>query len=162
MEISMNFKLNAGKNFSLLHTKRSTKNSLTLKTITCTSSNNMTIQEEKKATNFYKVLSLSSEKVGFDEIKKAYRTMALKFHPDVSPNPSTKEENTRRFLELRDAYETLSDPVLRQRYDMKLYLGDDSLGFGFEGNRRGSFSREMLEMQLSGLKKRSNDRMERN
>ncbi|XAR73342.1 hypothetical protein NMG60_11007278 [Bertholletia excelsa] len=112
-------------------------------------------------SNYYEVLSLGSEKVGFDEIKKAYRALALRYHPDACLL-STKEESTRRFLELREAYETLSDPVSRRIYDCKLGLVD-SLGCIdlCSKERRASFPKEAWERQLNGLKKRSFDRMER-
>ncbi|KAG7976353.1 hypothetical protein I3843_06G145100 [Carya illinoinensis] len=64
------------------------------------------------ATNFYEILSLSPDNASIDEVKKAYRTMALRYHPDVCP-PPMKEESTRIFVQLNAAYRTLSDPVLR-------------------------------------------------
>ncbi|RWR93029.1 chaperone protein dnaJ 20, chloroplastic-like protein [Cinnamomum micranthum f. kanehirae] len=81
------------------------------------SSYNFSVGDKK---NLYKVLSLDSENVCVDEIKKAYRSMALQCHPDVCP-PSRREESTRMFVELQRAYETLSDPVLRRRYDHELH-----------------------------------------
>ncbi|GMP32724.1 hypothetical protein CsSME_00006359 [Camellia sinensis var. sinensis] len=127
------------------------------KTISC-SAKNLAIQ--KVDTNFYEVLSLDSENVGFDEIKKAYRTMALQYHPDVCPL-STKEESTMRFIELRKAYETLSDPSSRRMYDYELGLVDSSLGCCSVKERGSTFPKEVWERQLCGLRERSSDRMER-
>ncbi|CAL5434394.1 unnamed protein product [Camellia sinensis] len=78
---------------------------------------------ENETTNFYKVLSLSSNNAGIDEIKRAYRTMALKYHPDVC-HPSEKEESARIFVELHEAYKTLLDAVSREEHDHELSMGD--------------------------------------
>ncbi|KAL6655691.1 hypothetical protein ACP70R_006517 [Stipagrostis hirtigluma subsp. patula] len=73
-----------------------------------------------KKNDYYKVLSLEhSTAVGAEEIKRAYRRLALRYHPDVCP-PSRRAESTELFLELRRAYETLSDPARRVRYDAEL------------------------------------------
>lgn len=117
------------------------------------------IRMNQKKTNFYKVLSLGSEKVGLSEIKKAYRSMALKYHPDVC-NPSKKEESTKRFLELQMAYETLSNPVLRKMYDYEMGFVQVS-GFQREVVRNSMFPKEVWESQLCDLKRRSQVRMER-
>ena len=55
-----------------------------------------------------------------DDIKKAYRQMALKFHPDRNPGD---EEATRKFKEAAEAYEILSDPEKRKRYDRYGHAG---------------------------------------
>ncbi|GMN33646.1 hypothetical protein TIFTF001_004281 [Ficus carica] len=111
--------------------------------------------------NFYEVLSLGSENVGLEDIKKAYRSMARQYHPDVFRDLSVKEESTRRFIELHKAYETLSDPRLREIYDYELSLNDNyRVEFGVEV-RRSFFPKEVWENQLLGLKKRSQIRMKR-
>nr|GMC94702.1 chaperone protein DnaJ 20, chloroplastic-like [Ipomoea batatas] len=116
--------------------------------------------------NFYEVLSLRSENAGVEEIKRAYRCMALQWHPDVCHNHSDKEESTRRFIKLREAYETLSDPVSREIYDHELGLitsfdGEFAVAPPCMENRRrrSVFAREVWERQLSGLKTRSRRRM---
>nr|GLL26087.1 chaperone protein dnaJ 20, chloroplastic-like [Ipomoea trifida] len=116
--------------------------------------------------NFYEVLSLRSENAGVEEIKRAYRCMALQWHPDVCHNHSDKEESTRRFIKLREAYETLSDPVSREIYDHELGLitsfdGEFAVAPPCIENRRrrSGFAREVWERQLSGLKTRTRRRM---
>lgn len=114
--------------------------------------------------NFYEVLSLRSENAGVDEIKRAYRCMALQWHPDVCHH-SDKEESTRRFIQLREAYETLSDPVSREIYDHELGLISSfavrrSPPCMEKKNRRSVFAREVWERQLNGLKTRSRRRTE--
>ncbi|CAN1269501.1 Chaperone protein dnaJ 20, chloroplastic [Linum perenne] len=56
------------------------------------------------------------------KIKQAYRKLAQKYHPDVSP-PEKVEEHTRQFLRVHEAYETLSDYETRAKYDRDLACG---------------------------------------
>ncbi|XP_068641188.1 chaperone protein dnaJ 20, chloroplastic-like [Aristolochia californica] len=106
--------------------------------------------------NLYKVLSLESENASFDEIKKAYRRMALQYHPDVCP-PTRKEEFTRMFVEVNMAYQTLSDPTLRQNHDDQLGLTE--AGRRINGVERWDLVREAWKAQLSELKRQSDYRM---
>ena len=69
--------------------------------------------------DFYEVLGVVREAPA-DEIKKAYRQMALKFHPDRNPGD---DEATRKFKEAAEAYEILSDPEKRKRYDRYGHAG---------------------------------------
>lgn len=83
---------------------------------------------------FYDLLGISSEGT-FEDVRAAYRRMARKYHPDVSP-PDAAAENTRRFIEVQEAYETLSDPSRRATYDRALARGVCRLAFS--ASRRAS------------------------
>jgi DnaJ-class molecular chaperone len=63
--------------------------------------------------DYYKILGVS-ENAGADEIKKAYRKLARKYHPDRNQGDAKAEE---RFKEIQEAYEVLSDPKKRKHYD---------------------------------------------
>ena len=77
----------------------------------------------------YIVLEVSRD-AGADEIKKAYRRLALKFHPDRNPGDKEAEE---RFKEISEAYEILSDPAKRSRYDQFGHAAFERGAGGFEG-----------------------------
>jgi molecular chaperone DnaJ len=72
--------------------------------------------------DFYDVLGVSKS-ASADEIKKAYRELARKWHPDRNPDDAKAEE---RFKDIQQAYSTLSDPEKRKQYD----AGGRFAGFG--------------------------------
>jgi len=75
--------------------------------------------------DYYEVLGIVREAPA-DEIKKAYRQMALKYHPDRNPGD---EEAPKRFKEAAEAYEVLSDSEKRQRYDRYGHAGLNGSSF---------------------------------
>lgn len=78
------------------------------------------------ATDYYAVLGVSRE-ASPDEIKRAYRKLARQHHPDANQEDPNAAD---RFKEVTRAYEVLSDPDKRQRYDM---FGDERAGAGAAG-----------------------------
>ncbi len=78
--------------------------------------------------DYYEVLGISKG-ASADEIKKAYRKMALKYHPDKNPGDKEAEE---KFKEAAEAYEVLSDDNKKARYDQYGHAGMGGAG-GFGG-----------------------------
>ena len=91
--------------------------------------------EQKR--DYYEVLGVSRG-ASEDEIKKAYKKMARKYHPDLNPGDKTAEE---KFKEVNEAYEVLSDADKKARYDQFGHAGvDPNFGAGgFGGGFDGSF-----------------------
>ena len=84
--------------------------------------------------DYYEVLGVSKS-ASADEIKKAYRKMAKKYHPDV--NPDNKEAQA-KFTEVNEAYEILSDPEKKSKYDTYGHSAfDPNAGFGGQGGFSG-------------------------
>ncbi|WP_026902481.1 molecular chaperone DnaJ [Pedobacter glucosidilyticus] len=75
--------------------------------------------------DYYDILGVSKG-ASADEIKKAYRKLAIKYHPDKNPDDKAAED---KFKEAAEAYEVLSNPEKRQRYDQFGHAGAQG-GFG--------------------------------
>ena len=82
------------------------------------------MSEEKR--DYYEVLGVDKN-ASADEIKKAYRKLAMKYHPDRNPGNKEAEE---KFKEINEAYEVLSDEDKRRNYDQFGHAGVDGQGFG--------------------------------
>ncbi len=80
--------------------------------------------------DYYEVLGINKD-ASVEEIKKAYRKSAMKYHPDRNPGDKEAEE---KFKECGEAYEVLSDETKRQRYDQYGFAGvDPNFGAGGSG-----------------------------
>jgi len=88
--------------------------------------------------DYYKVLGVSKE-ANSDEIKKAFRKLSLKYHPDKP------EGDTAKFQQINEAYTTLSDPEKKKQYDFK-----KSGGPFMNGNFNGGIPQDVFNMMFSG------------
>src|SRR5688572_4449581 len=80
--------------------------------------------------DYYEILSVGKN-ASADEIKKAYRKVAMQYHPDRNPGDKNAEE---RFKEAAEAYEILSDTDKKSQYDRYGHAGVSGNGRGFSGN----------------------------
>ncbi len=83
--------------------------------------------------DYYKILGVSKS-AGQDEIKKAYRKLAIKYHPDKTQGDKAKEE---KFKEISEAYEVLGDPEKRKKYDQLGSNWKQYQNFGGAGGQGG-------------------------
>src|SRR6185436_6768989 len=86
--------------------------------------------------DYYEILGVGKN-ASTDEIKKAYRKVAMQFHPDRNPGDKASEE---KFKEAAEAYEVLSDPDKKKRYDQ---FGHAAMG----GNGGGGYSGGGMRME---------------
>lgn len=78
----------------------------------------------KQKRDYYEILEISKS-ASHDEIKKAFRTLAMKYHPDKNKAANAEE----KFKEINEAYEALSDPKKRSTYDQFGHAGLNNQGF---------------------------------
>ena len=94
--------------------------------------------------DYYEILSIEKTADG-EEIKRSYRRLAMKYHPDRNPNDPEAEA---KFKEAAEAYEVLSDPARKQRYDQ----------FGHEGLRgQGAAAHDFSRMHVQDIFSMFND-----
>ena len=73
-------------------------------------------QKQSKQKDYYKILGIKRNAKP-KEIKKAYRELALQWHPDKHSGEEDKEKATKKFAEISEAYEILTDDEKRAKYD---------------------------------------------
>jgi DnaJ-class molecular chaperone len=95
--------------------------------------------------NYYEILGVT-ESASQDEIKKAYRTLSLKYHPDRNPNDDSAKD---KFQKLSSAYECLSDDQSRREYDMTR-KGLPSF-FGMPHSSQGGEMDNLFSMLFGGM-----------
>lgn len=113
--------------------------------------------------NLYEVLGISKT-ASQDEIKKVYKKLAMKWHPDRHAGKSTEKEAQKKFPEIQAAYNTLSDPKQKEAYDMELNYGgqrqsqgpkgwgNSHQSSGFEDFFRDAFNQQRQRQSSIGLK----------
>ncbi|RYE27782.1 MAG: molecular chaperone DnaJ, partial [Sphingobacteriaceae bacterium] len=97
--------------------------------------------------DYYDILGVAKG-ADVDEIKKAYRKMAIKYHPDKNPGDKQSEEN---FKEAAEAYEVLSKPDKRQRYDQFGHAANAQSPNGGGGQGPGGMNMEDIFSQFGDI-----------
>ncbi len=93
--------------------------------------------------NYYKILGITKNSEG-EEIKKAYRKLAKKWHPDKNPNDNKAEE---KFKEISEAYDVLSDIVKRKKFDDFISFSDTRRNYAYR--RASDYTYKAYESEFS-------------
>ena len=88
------------------------------------------------AQEYYQILGLRKQSANEKSIKKAYRKLALKYHPDKVPEDQ-KEEAEKKFIQVSEAYAVLSDPEKRKVYDQYGKQGIEAMEKGWKPGEGG-------------------------
>jgi curved DNA-binding protein CbpA len=86
--------------------------------------------------DYYNVLELN-QNASIDEIRKSFRTLALRYHPDKNKNSESKE----KFMKIVEAYETLSDVNGKRNYDESITIKKDSPKYDFSWTPSADFEK---------------------
>ena len=86
--------------------------------------------------DYYNVLELN-QNASIDEIRKSFRTLALRYHPDKNKNSESKE----KFMKIVEAYETLSDVNGKRNYDESITITKDSSKYDFSWTPSADFEK---------------------
>src|SRR5579872_1812103 len=84
--------------------------------------------------DYYETLKVD-RKASQDDIRKSYRKLARKYHPDLNPGDKAAEE---RFKKLQEAYDVLSEPKKRQMYDQQGFYSDTGFAAGAGAPNQGA------------------------
>src|SRR5437762_11462146 len=83
--------------------------------------------------DYYQTLGVARE-ADVEEIRKAYRRLARKHHPDLNPGDKASED---RFKKVQEAYDILSDPKKKQMYDQYGFYSENGMPGGSQGPQPG-------------------------
>ena len=102
--------------------------------------------------NYYEILEVSTN-ASKEVIDKAYRVLAKKYHPDTTPSKETKKLYEDVMKEITEAYNILSNPILRQKYDIEMEL---------ENNKASINNYEQEEKQRRTIKSSIREKIDSN
>src|ERR1700675_2264643 len=105
----------------------------------------------KAVMDFYETLGVKRG-AGADDIRKAYRKLARKHHPDLNPGDKTAED---RFKKVQEAYDVMSDPKKKQMYDQVGFYSENGMpgaGGGAPGSNMGFGRFDFSDMFKGGAR----------